>query len=270
MTDLVAYGYMQRALLAAVLIGGVCAVIGVYVVLRGLAFIGAGIAHASFGGVAIGAALGVNPVGAAIVFCLLVAWAIGYSSKKSGVKEDTAVGIFFAVTMALGVLIVGLMEGYRVDLMSYLFGSIISVTWQDLWMTVSVAAVIAILVAVFYKDLLFIVFDPEAAIVAGLPVELLYYLLLSMMALVIVTAIKVVGIVLVSALVVIPAAAALQLTERFNRAMLASAAIGVSSCVVGLFAADWLGVSPGAAIVLLEAAVFGVTAAVSPVRRRAL
>ncbi len=268
MTELLTYGYMQRALLAAVLIGGICSAIGVYVVLRGLSFIGAGISHASFGGVAIGVALGVNPIASAIVFCLLVAWAIGFVSRKGSIKEDTAVGIFFASTMAVGVLIVGLMEGYRVDLMSYLFGSIIAVTRQDLLMTFAVTAAVAVLIAVFFKDLLFVVFDPEAAQVAGLPVEWLYYLLLSMMALVIVTSIKVVGIVLVSALVVIPAAAALQLTERFNSAVLISVAVGIGSCVSGLFVADQLGVSPGAAIVLLEAGVFALSALASPVRRR--
>lgn len=270
MTDVLAYSYMQRALLAAFLIGGVCAVIGVYVVLKGLSFIGAGISHASFGGVAIGVALGVNPVVTAIVFCQLVALAIGYVSRRGNIKEDTAVGIFFASTMALGVLLVGLMRGYQVDLMGYLFGSIISVTRQDLWTMLIVSALVLVLVAVFYKDLLFVVFDSEMAHVTGLPADRLFQLLLSIMALIIVTSIKVVGIVLVSALIVIPPAAALQLTESFHKAMALSALIGVGSCVIGLFVSDYLGVSPGAAIVLLATAVFVASTFFSPLRRRSV
>lgn len=270
MTDVLSYAYMQRGLIAAVLIGGVCGVIAVYVVLKGLSFIGAGISHASFGGVAIGLSLGINPVFTAVLFCLLVAWGIGCVSRRGHIKEDTAVGVFFASTMAVGALLVSLMRGYQVDLMSYLFGSIISVTREDLWTTAVVAALVIALVWFFYKDLLFVVFDLEMAWASGLPANFLYHLLLSMMALVIVVSIKVVGIVLVSALVVIPAAAALQITENFHRMMLISAFVGAGSCVLGLLVADWLGIAPGATIVLLATALFVLSVVVSPVRRRRL
>jgi len=266
--DIFAYAYMQRAMVAGVLIGGLCAVIGVYVVLKGLSFIGAGISHASFGGVAIGLALGVNPVWAAIVFCLGVGWGIGVVSRRGQVKEDTAVGIFFASTMALGVLIIGLMQGYQVDLMSYLFGSILAVTRQDLWTTVVIAAIVLGCVAVFYKDLMFVTFDSEMAQVTGVPADKLYFLLISLMALVVVMSIKVVGIVLVSALVVTPAAAAFQLTESFRRMMALSAAFGVGSCVFGLVIADWLNIAPGATIVLLATLLFFVSWALSARRRK--
>lgn len=266
--DLFGYTYMQRAFVAGVLVGALCAVVGVYVVLRGLSFIGAGISHASFGGVAIGLAIGVNPVWTAVVFCLAVGWGIGLTVQRGNVKEDTAVGVFFASTMALGVLILGLIGGYQVDLFSYLFGSILAVTMQDVWTTAAIAALVLGLVAWFYKDLMFAVFDSETAEVIGVPAGRLYFLLISIIALTVVMSIKVVGIVLVSALIVTPAAAAYQLTESFNKMMWLSIAFGVGSCVAGLIIADRLGFAPGAAIVLLSTLAFFVCTVFSPRRRK--
>lgn len=268
MLDVLGYTFMQRALVAGVLVGGLCAVIGVYVVLRGLSFIGAGIAHASFGGVAIGIAAGVNPVWTAVGFCLVVGWGIGLTVRRGNVKEDTAVGVFFASTMALGILIIGLMSGYQQDLFSYLFGSILAVTTSDVWTIVAISALVTGLVAWLYKDLMFVIFDPEMAQVTGVPADRLYFLLISMMALTVVMSIKVVGIVLVSALIVTPAAAAYQLTESFRKMMGLAVVFGVGSCVVGLLLADWLAVAPGASIVLLSTLVFGACAAFSPRRRK--
>ncbi len=269
MLETFGYAYMQRALVAGALIGALCAVIGVYVVLKGLAFIGAGISHASFGGVAIGVYMGVNPIWSAIVFCVLTAWAIGFTARRSHVKEDTAVGVFFASTMALGILIIGLKQGYQVDLFSYLFGSILAVTVQDVWTTVAIAALVLAAIMLLFKDLMFVTFDPEMAEVTGVPAERLYFLLITMIALTVVMSIKVVGIVLVSALIVTPAAAAYQLTERFRNMMALAVAFGVGSCVGGLILSDVLRIASGATIVLLSTLVFFVCAAVSPRRRRA-
>jgi ABC-type Mn2+/Zn2+ transport system permease subunit len=268
MLDTFHYAYMQKALIAGVLIGGLCAVIGVYVVLKGLSFIGAGISHASFGGVAIGVALGVDPVWSAVVFCMVVAWGIGLVSRSGRVKEDTAVGIFFASTMALGVLIIGLLPGYQIDLFGYLFGSILAVTQQDVWTTVAITAIVVGCVAFFYKDLMFVAFDAETAQVTGVPAGRLYFLLITMMALTVVMSIKVVGIVLVSALIVTPAAAAFQLTESFKKMMALAVIFGVSSSVLGLVLADVLGIAPGATIVLLATLAFFASSAFSPRRRR--
>ncbi len=268
MLDIFAYSYMQRAMVAGVLVGTLCAIIGVYVVLKGLSFIGAGIAHASFGGVAIGLAAGVNPVWSAVAFCLLTAWGIGLVSRHGHVKEDTAIGIFFSSTMAIGILIIGLMKGYQVDLFSYLFGSIIAVTVRDVWTTVLVTLVVGGCVAVFFKDLMFVIFDSEMAQVTGVPAEKLYFLLITMMALTVVVSIKVVGIVLVSALIVTPAAAAYQLTESFRKMMALAVAFGVGACVFGLLISDWLNVASGASIVLLVTLAFFVCAAFSPRRRK--
>jgi ABC-type Mn2+/Zn2+ transport system permease subunit len=267
MTEILGYAFMQRALCAGVLIGAVCATIGVYVVLKGLSFIGAGIAHASFGGVALGFLVGVNPVLTAVVFCLATAWGIGLVARKGQVKEDTAVGVFFASTMALGILFIGLMQGYNVDLFGYLFGSILAVTDQDLWITLGLGMGVLLIVGLFFKELLFVTFDPEMAEVIGVPAGKVYFLLISLIALAVVLSIKVVGIVLVSALIVTPAAAAYQLTEDFQWMMVLAVLIGVGSAVGGLLLSYPLNTASGATIVLLATSIFFIAGMVSPRRR---
>ena len=268
MTEVLGYAFMQRALLAGAVIGAVCAIIGVYVVLKGLSFIGAGIAHASFGGVALGFLLGLNPLLTAIGFCLATAWGIGLVARKSQVKEDTAVGIFFASTMALGILFIGLMQGYNVDLFGYLFGSILAVSEQDVWITLGLGSGVLVVVGLFFKELMFVTFDAEMAEVTGVPAGRVYFLLISLVALTVVLSIKVVGIVLVSALIVTPAAAAYQLTEDFRRMMALAVVIGVSSTVGGLLLSYPLNTASGATIVLLATLVFFMAALASPRRWR--
>jgi ABC-type Mn2+/Zn2+ transport system permease subunit len=267
MGELLGYAFMQRALLAGVMIGAICAVVGVYVVLRGMSFIGAGVSHAAFGGVALGFFLHTNWVLAAVVFCVLTAWGIGIVARKGQVKEDTAVGVFFAATMAFGILLIGLTHGYRMDLFGYLFGSILWVTPQDLWITLGLGVVVLLAVGLLFKELLFITFDTEMAEVSGLPAGKLYFLLLGLIALTVVISLKVVGIVLVSALIVTPAAAAYQLTESFRRLMVLAVLIGVGATVGGLLLSYWLNTASGATIVLLSTAVFFVSALLSPRRR---
>jgi ABC-type Mn2+/Zn2+ transport system permease subunit len=267
MSDLLGFAFMQRALLAGALIGAVCAIIGVYVVLKGLSFIGAGIAHASFGGVALGFLLGINPLLTAIGFCLATAWGIGLVARKSQVKEDTAIGIFFASTMALGILFIGLMQGYNVDLFGYLFGSILAVGAEDVWITLGLGVVVLVVVGLFFKELMFVTFDAEMAEVTGVPAGKVYFLLITLIALTVVLSIKVVGIVLVSALIVTPAAAAYQLTEDFRKMMALAVIIGVGSAVGGLLLSYPLNTASGATIVLLVTLVFFGAALVSPRRR---
>lgn len=268
--DILTYAFMQRALLSGTLIGILCATVGVYVVLRGMSFIGAGIAHASFGGVAVGFLLGINPLLSAVVFCLLVAWGIAGVARSGQVKEDTAVGVFFASTMALGILIIGLMKGYNVELFSYLFGSILAVTQTDVWLTVGVSIGVLGVIALLYKELEFITFDAEMAQVVGLPVTALYFLLLTLIALTVVISIKVVGIVLVSALIVTPAAAAWQLTYRFRVMMALSMLFGAISTIGGLLLSYWLNTASGATIVILATAIFFLAFLFSPKRERPL
>jgi ABC-type Mn2+/Zn2+ transport system permease subunit len=267
MIDILQYAFMQRALLSGIMIGAVCAVVGVYVVLKGLAFIGTGIAHASFGGVALGFLLRINLVVSALVFCLATAMGIGWVSRRGEVKEDSAIGMFFSAAMALGILFVGLLKGYNVDLFGFLFGSILAVTTADLWMSIGLGVLVIGVVFLFYKELLLIAFDPETAKAMGLPADRLYFLLLALMAVTVVVSIKVVGIVLVEALIVTPAAAAYQLSDDFTKMMAFSLVFGIASAIIGLMLSFVLNTASGATIVLTSTVIFFIALALSPRRR---
>lgn len=268
MIDLLGYAFMQRALIAAVLVGVVCSVIGTYVVLKKMAFIGAGISHSAFGGVALGYLLGLSPIGVAIPFSLGTAMAIGWVSRKGKMPEDTAIGIFFASAMALGVVFIGLREGYNVDLFGYLFGSILAVSMSDIWLILGLGLGVIAVVLLLFKEFFFMSFDEEMAAVSGLPTRTLYFVLLGLMALTVIISIKIVGIILVQALLVIPAAAAYQLTRNFVRMMLLAVLFGVGSGVLGLFLSYWLDLASGATIVLTAAVIFFICFVFSPKRRQ--
>jgi ABC-type Mn2+/Zn2+ transport system permease subunit len=265
--ELFQYEFMQRAFVVATVTGALCAVIGVYVVLRGMSFIGAGIAHASFGGVALGFITGLHPFFTAIVFCTGVAWGIGFVSETKRIREDTAVGIFFASTMAFGVLLIGFLKGYNVDLFGYIFGNILAVTVFDMVVSIVFAIVVISVIILFFKEFLFLTFDSEAAEVAGLPVRMLNYLMLTLISLTIVISIKAVGIVLVSALIVAPAAAANQLTDDFKRMMILAVVLGIASTWIGLLLSSMLDIASGATIVLVATIIFFICAGFSPHRR---
>lgn len=261
--EFLSYTFMQRALIEAIIVGGLCAVIGVYVVLNRLSFIGAGISHSAFGGIALGLVLGIQPTLAALVFSTGVAVSIGFTSEHGHMSHDTSVGIFFAATMAFGVLLISTLKGFYLDLFSYLFGNILVVTNSDIVLTSVIAAVEICIIALFYKELLAISFDRDMALVMGLPVRKLQYMLLVLMSFTVVTAAKAVGIVLVSALIVTPAAAATQITRRFNSTMALSVLFGIGSSVAGLSLSYMFNIPSGAAIVLVATLVFFVSWLVS-------
>lgn len=256
MSEFLSYGFMQRALVAGVLLGVTCAVLGFFVVLRRMAFIGVGISHAALGGVALGFLVGVPPLPAALVFSFLVAWVIGWVSGRGQVSEDTAIGIFFPTAMALGIAVISASETYRQDLLAYLFGSILSVRPGDLWLLVALAGGSLSILTAFFKEFLFLSVDEEAARAAGIPAAPLRYTLLSVLAVTIVAAIKLVGIILVSAFLVIPAA----IGQTLARSMKGMLAISVASALVAVVGGLWLSwlwnLPSGAAIVLLSAGLF--------------
>src|SRR2546428_1044541 len=161
MAELLTYGFMQRALIAGVLVGLLCGVLGFFVVLKRLSFIGVGISHSAFGGIAIGILLGVEPLMAAAVFSTVVAWAIGWLSRKGRLHEDTAIGILFSSAMALGVVLISLSSAYQVDLFGYLFGNILAVSPRDLWLLGGIVAVVLGGIGLLFKELLFLTFDEE-------------------------------------------------------------------------------------------------------------
>ncbi|HXQ20505.1 MAG TPA: metal ABC transporter permease [Candidatus Acidoferrales bacterium] len=269
MAALLSYGFMQRALMAGVLVGLLCGVLGFFVVLKRLSFIGVGISHSAFGGVAIGVLLGVEPLLAAAVFSALVAWAIGWLSRTGRLHEDTAIGILFSSSMALGVALISLSSAYQVDLFGYLFGNILAVSPRDLWLLAGITIAVLTAVGLLFKELLFLAFDEEVARANGLPVAPLYFVLLTCLALAVVAAIRVVGIVLVEALLVIPAAIGYQLARGYRMMLCLSAGAAMVSAVTGLFVSYFLNVAAGATIVLVLAVLFVLALVVARSRRAA-
>lgn len=264
MSELLSYAFMQNAILEAILIGTLCAVIGVYIVLNGLSFIGAGISHAAFGGVALGFATGINPVLSALAFCIAVALGIGGISERAGLRHDTAVGIFFAATMAFGVFLLSIIDGVYVDIFSYLFGNILAIGTDDLVIGGVAVAVVLGAVLLLYKEFLALSFDYEMAEATGIPVRKLYYLLLVLIAITVVVSVKAIGIVLVASLLITPAATAYQLTNRFGVMMLLSVVFGVGSSITGLMLSYAWDIPSGATIVLVTTVVFFVVWLIGP------
>jgi ABC-type Mn2+/Zn2+ transport system permease subunit len=256
MMEFLSYGFIQRALLTGAVLGVTCALLGVFVVLRRMAFIGVGISHAALGGVAIGLLVGIPPVASAGAFSVVVGWVIGWITRRGEVSEDTAIGVFFPTAMALGVALISLSQTYRQDLLGYLFGNILSVGPGDLWFLLGLAGVSLGVLAVFFKEFLFLGVDEEAAKAAGLPAAFLNYLLLTILAVTIVAAMKLVGIIMVSAFLVVPAATGQTLGRSVRGMVLFSVASALISVFMGLWL-SWLWNLPsGASVVLFAAALF--------------
>ena len=267
MPDFLHFEFMQRALLGSIVVGTTCSFIGVFVVLRGMAFAGSGLAHAAFGGVALGFLLAVNPLFTAVIFCLGTAGLIQIAGRRAQIRLDTAIGIFFAFTMALGVVFIGLMKRYDARVYGYLFGNVLGITPGNLWAMLGLAAVVIGTVVVLYKEFKFLSFDEETAQASGLPTAVLSFLLLVLLALTVVVSLKAVGIILVEALLVLPAATAYQLTNRYGMMFLLSWVAGVVASGVGLVVSYYLEIPSGAAIVIAATVLFGLATLLSPKRR---
>ena len=268
MLEILSYGFMQRAFIASAIIGIVCSLIGVFVVLKGLAFIGAGTSHAAFAGVAFGFLIGANPLVMAVLFGVSTVWVTGFLERQGRIKPDVSIGIFYTLTMALAILFLGLMRTYNPEVLGYLFGSILSVTADDLQMIVALSLVILLCLALFFKEFHFISFDQEMAEASGIPAKWLFFLLLNLISLSIVISLKAVGAMLVFALLVIPAAAAQQWATHIRSMMLGSAAIGVFASWAGVLVSYWFDLPSGATIVLLLTVVFFISALCSPKNRK--
>jgi len=268
MLEMFSYGFMQRAFIASAMIGVVCSLVGVFVVLKGLAFIGAGVAHAAFAGVALGFLIGGSPLALSILFGLSAVWITSFLEAKVKMKPDVSLGIFYTFTMALAVLFLGLMPTYNPEVLGYLFGSILSVTPTDLKTILALSVVILFCLFLFFKEFHFISFDQEMAEASGIPAKTLFFLLLNLISLSIVISLKAVGAILVLALVVIPAAAAEQWATRIRSMMLGSAAMGVLASWGGMILSYQFDLPSGATIVLLLTALFVVSVFFSPKRRR--
>jgi ABC-type Mn2+/Zn2+ transport system permease subunit len=251
-----AQGFMQRGMLAGAVVGVLCAVVGCFVVLRSMAFIGDAMAHAVLPGVAVAYLVKGDLFVGALGAALAVALAIGVLSRRGQVREDSAIGILFAAALALGVLLISTIRTSATDLGHILFGNVLGVSARDLWLTGIIAAVVLAAILLLYKELVVVSFDPVLAATLRLPAERLRVALLVLLALVIVVSMQTVGVGLVSALLVTPGATAQLLTRRLPRMMAVAGALGVASCVIGLYASYYLDVASGAAIVLTATAFF--------------
>ncbi|HML05141.1 MAG TPA: metal ABC transporter permease [Methanobacterium sp.] len=251
MIEIFQYEFMQRAFIAAVLVSVACGIVGTYVVIKRIVSLSGGISHAAFGGVGLGYFLGLNPVLAAIPFSIISAVGIGTINQRVKVSEDTAIGILWSVGMALGIIFINLTPGYAPDLFSYLFGNILTVADSDLFIMLILDLIIIITIFLFQREFLAISFDEEFSKVIGMHSEFIYLLLLSLVALSVVVLIKVVGVILIIALLSIPAAISKQFTHNIKKVMLYSVIIGVILNIMGLLLSYIFNLASGATIVLV-------------------
>ncbi|NTV64310.1 MAG: metal ABC transporter permease [Oscillochloris sp.] len=261
------YSFMQTGLAAATLVGLTCAVLGTYVVLRRMAFIGDALSHTVLPGLVVAYLGGWSLFGGAIIAGLLTAVGIGWVSRRGAVREDTAIGVLFTAMFALGILLMSRVRSFR-DLSHILFGNLLGVRPEDLLQIALIAGLVLLVLLVLHKELELTSYDPTYAEVIGLRADRMRMLLLVLLALTVVSCIQVVGVILTSALLVTPAAAAALLTVRLPRMMLLAALIAIGSALVGLYASYYADVASGATIVLVCTACFGVAWVIHAVRTR--
>jgi ABC-type Mn2+/Zn2+ transport system permease subunit len=259
-----AFRFMQYGLVAAVLVGVLCAVMGTFVVLKGLAFIGDAVSHATFPGLVIAYLVGAPLYIGGAVAAVAVSLAIGAVSRRGRLRFDTAVGVLFAGSFAFGILLFSTIKNYVADLLGYLLGNVLGIGLGDLIQVVVLGAIVLAVVLALRKELLFSTFDPLGAAASGLPVAALEYLLLALLGVTIVVSIQAVGIIMVVAMLVTPAATAQLIVVRFGQMMALGAALAAVSAVVGLYASFYLNLASGATIVLVETIFFLVALALGP------
>jgi ABC-type Mn2+/Zn2+ transport system permease subunit len=256
MTEILSSPFMQKALIAGILISILTGVVSVFIVLRKMSFIGAGISHAAFGGVAIGFAAGINPLLTALIYTIIVALGIEYTSRKGKIAEDVSIGIFYAVSMSLGVAVISLSKSYNIDLFGYLFGNILAIMDEEILLTLITAIAVVLLILIFMKELFLLTYNEEIAQVSGVKIRLINSIFLIALAVSIVISIKIVGIIMVSALLVIPGATARLFAKNLLSMIALSCLAGILSVAAGLFLSYEYDIASGACIVLNSAAIF--------------
>jgi zinc transport system permease protein len=253
MLNIFQYGFMRNALAAGVLVSIACGIIGTYIVINRIVFLSGGIAHASYGGIGLGYLLGVDPFYGAIVFSLISALGMGWVHRHTRERSDTIIGVMWAVGMAVGIILLDLAPGYKADLMSYLFGSILAVPMMDLIIMGILNIIIILTVAAFYKEFQAISFDESFAFVVNVPVDKLYMLLVSLIAFTVVMSMRVVGLIMVIALLTIPPAIAGLFVKDMKRMMVLSTGLSALFSFTGLMLSFYLNLTSGATIILVAA-----------------
>lgn len=260
------YDFFTRGLAVGVLLGIICGVLGCFVVLRGMAFIGDAMAHAVLPGIVIAYLLGGSIFIGAFIAGLLTAILISAISRTNQVREDTAIGIVFTGAFALGIVLISRVQGYMRDLSHFLFGNILGIAPSDLWMTALIALVVLGCVALWYRDLLIMTFDATHAQAIGLRLNWLHLGLMSLLALTVVAGIQAVGVVLIAALLVTPAATARLLTDRLHIMILIAALLGSSAAFVGLYTSYYFSIASGGTVVLISTIAFLLALVFAPQR----
>lgn len=260
--DLLQYTFIQHALIGSLLASIACGLVGTYIVTRRLVFISGGLTHASFGGIGLGLYTGLSPILSAAVFAVLSAFGVEWLSKRKDMREDSAIAVFWALGMAVGVMFTFLSPGFAPDLSAYLFGNILTITQSDLALLGSVAAVLVIFFTLFIHPLTYMAFDPEFARSQGLNVQLLEYVMMMFIALTIVACLRMVGIVLVISLLTIPQMTANLFVHRFHHIIWLSVGIGYVSCLGGLYLSFRENIPSGASIIFFSIVIYAVCKAV--------
>ncbi len=256
MTELLSYGFMQNALMAAVLVSLASGIIGTLVVLKRMVFISGGVAHTAYGGVGLAFYLGINPIFGAVAFSLMASFLMGYVQRKTRQRQDTLIGVMWAIGMAIGIIFADLTPGYKADLMSYLFGSILAVTNTDLLLMLAVDILVISLVALFYKELQATAFDETFARVRNLPVDLLYVILVAMIGLSVVMLMRVVGLIMIIALLTVPAAIGAMFLKNMKHIMWLATGLSLIFTIGGLLISYYFNLSSGATIILVSGAFY--------------
>jgi len=259
MPELLQFAFMQRALIAGIVLAGLLAFIGIFVILRRMAFFGDGIAHASLAGIAIALLAGITPLPVAIAFSAVLAIAIYFLEKKTNLSSDTIIGIFFTASMSLGVLLMSYTQGYQPELISFLFGNILAIQVFELYLVIIFAVLLFMFLLVFFRKITLVIFDWETAYISGIkvtPIEITFYMAL---AIAIVLGVKILGIVLVSALLIIPASTAKITTSSFKGLVITSVVVSEITVILGIILSYYFDWPTGATIVLTGTAWFLLT-----------
>jgi zinc transport system permease protein len=260
--------FMRNALAAGVLVSLICGVLGSLVVVNRVVFISGGIAHAAYGGIGVSLFFGISPLLGIGGFSLLIAAIMAVVTFENRQRSDTVIGVLWAFGMALGVILTDLTPGYNVDLMSYLFGSILAVPRSDIWLMLALDAVILLIVVLFYKDFLAISFDEEFARAMGVPVKLLYSLLLAMIALFVVMVVRVVGLILVIALLSIPPYISEKYSHSMKSMMFVSCLLSIFFVLFGLGISYFFNLTSGASIIMVASSCFFISPIFAGLRKR--
>lgn len=244
------FDFMRNAIMVGILVSIACGIIGTFVVVNRIVFVSGGIAHAAYGGIGLGYFFGFNPVLGAIAFALISALAMGWVERKMHQRKDTVIGVMWAIGMAIGIILIDLTKGYKAGLESYLFGSILAVPQESLIIMLILDLIIVLMVVLFYKELLAISFDPIYALTRNLPVDALYLMLVAAIALTVVMVMQVVGLIMVIALLTIPAAIAGQFVKGLKGMMFLASILGIFFTLTGLWLSYFFNLTSGATIIL--------------------